>query len=191
MLFRRKTPNMLAGIKSFVWPQKGFARGWLYLMLRILRLRSSDYSIAAGIAAGVAVSFTPLIGFHFILAAVLAWGVRGNFIMAMIGTLIGNPWTFPLIWVLIHGVGVWILGTPTPEADVSMLSYEFLMNSPGSVLVSMLLGGAVTGVIAGIIVFALAYSYAGKLREKMTAIKTARMRRKAQTASAFESNQND
>ncbi len=189
MLFRRKTPNVLAGVKSFIWPQKGFIRGWIYLAMRILRLRSSDYSLAAGIASGVAVSFTPLIGFHFILAALLAWLVRGNLIMAMIGTIVGNPWTFPLIWVLIHSVGVSLLGNPSTETDVSMLSYEFLMNSPGSVLVSMLLGGLVTGSVLGIIVFALAYSYAGKIREKMVAIKINRMRRKVKKAKSMESDE--
>ena len=70
MLFRRKKPSMFSGVASFFWPQKGFMRGWIYLMLRILRIRSSDYSLAAGIASGVAVSFTPLIGFHFVLAGV-------------------------------------------------------------------------------------------------------------------------
>ena len=148
-------------------------------MLRILRIRSSDYSLAAGIASGVAVSFTPLIGFHLILAGVLAWLVRGNMVMAMIGTIVGNPWTFPLIWVLIHTIGVWILGAPSSQADVSMLSYELLMDSPGSVLVSMLLGGLVVGSITGLIVFALGYSYAGKIRDKLTSIKMRRIRRKS------------
>ena len=178
MLFRRKKPTVFSGVASFFWPQKGFVRGWIYLMLRILRIRSSDYSLAAGIASGVAVSFTPLIGFHFVLAGVLAWLVRGNMLMAMIGTVVGNPWTFPLIWVVIHSVGIWILGTPTTETDVSMLSYEILMESPGSVLVSMMLGGLVTGSITGLIVFALSYSYAGKIKAKLNQIKASRLRRK-------------
>lgn len=169
---------MFSGVASFFWPQKGFMRGWIYLMLRILRIRSSDYSLAAGIASGVAVSFTPLIGFHFVLAGVLAWLVRGNMLMAMIGTVVGNPWTFPLIWVVIHSVGIWILGTPTTDTDVSMLSYEILMESPGSVLVSMMLGGLVTGSITGLIVFALSYSYAGKIKAKLNQIKASRLRRK-------------
>ena len=180
MLFRRKNPSIFSGLASFFWPQKGFIRGWIYLMMRILRIRSSDYSLAAGIASGVAVSFTPLIGFHFILAGVLAWLVRGNLVMAMIGTVIGNPWTFPLIWVLIHSVGVSMLGAPSSETDVSVLSYELLMDSPGSVLVSMLLGGVVVGSISGLIVFALGYSYAGKIRAKLNEIKMKRLRRKAE-----------
>ena len=174
MLFRRKKQNSLASIASFFWPQKGFIRGWMYLVLRILRLRSSDYSLAAGLASGVAVSFTPLIGFHFFMAAAVAWMLRGNIIMAMIGTLVGNPWTFPLIWVLIHSVGVSILGYSQSEADVSMLSHEFLMQSPGPVLVSMLLGGLIMGLTSGLLVFVFFYRYAGKIREKLNAIKSNR-----------------
>jgi len=91
MLFRRRSSNRWARLQAFFWPEKGFWRGWIYLLFRILRLRSSDYSLSAGFACGVFASFTPLIGAHFFLAAALAWAIRGNIIMSMIGTAIGNP----------------------------------------------------------------------------------------------------
>lgn len=181
MLFRRKRQAILTRIANFFWPQKGFARGWLYLMLRILRLRSSDYALAAGVASGVAVSFTPLFGFHFVLAVMLAWLVRGNLIMAMIGTSIGNPWTFPFILVLIHSVGVYFFGLAETEADLSVLSCENLMESPGSALVSIftvlrasLLGGLIIGSLAGLLVFTIVYRYAGRIRAKFIAISAKR-----------------
>ena len=177
MLFRRRDRNVTASLLAFFWPKKGVMRGWIYLMMRILRLRSSDYSLSAGFAAGVAVSFTPLIGFHFILGIGLAWLIRGNMIMSMIGTAIGNPWTFPFIWVLIYAVGSSVLGHVPSETDVSVLSYELLLNSPGEVLVSMLAGGAIMGIIAGLISFALAYSFSGRIRQKLITIKTNRLRK--------------
>ena len=42
----------------------------------------------------------------------------------------------------------------------------------------MLLGGLVTGSIIGLIVFALSYSYAGKIKAKLNQIKASRLRRK-------------
>ncbi len=177
MLFRRRDTKSLDRFWAFIWPRKGFIRGWLYLLMRILRLRSSDYSLAAGFAVGIAVSFTPLIGLHILLAIALAWLVRGNMIMAMIGTAAGNPWTFPLIWALIYTAGNYILSADGNNADVTMLSYELLLNSPGQVLISMLAGGALIGGILGIISFIMAYLFAGKIKRSLMKIKRQRLRR--------------
>ena len=35
----------------------------------------------------------------------LAWILRGSMAAAIIGTLFGNPWTFPFIWYLSYEVG--------------------------------------------------------------------------------------
>jgi len=53
--------------------------------------------IARGIAAGTFVSFTPLFGFHFILAALISRMLRGNIMAGLLGTFFGNPLTFPFI----------------------------------------------------------------------------------------------
>ncbi len=70
----------------------------------------SDYSIAAGFASGAAVSVTPFIGLHFLMGFALAWLVRANLLASAIGTIVGNPWTFPLIFALTARLGRWILG---------------------------------------------------------------------------------
>jgi hypothetical protein len=35
---------------------------------------------------------------HFVLSALLAYIARANIIASAIGTVVGNPWTFPFIW---------------------------------------------------------------------------------------------
>jgi len=187
MLFRRRNRNLMASIQAFIWPRKGVMRGWIYLMLRILRIRSTNYSLAAGFAAGVAVSFTPLIGFHFILGIGLAWIIRGNMILSMIGTVVGNPWTFPLIWVLIYAVGSQILGRTPTEADVTALSYNFLLNSPGEVLVSMLVGGLAIGSVFGLASFALIYLFADRIRRYLLSVKHQRLRKMVLKRASHES----
>ena len=42
-----------------------------YYKLRLARLPGSNYAISSGFACGAMVSFTPLLGFHFILAIIL------------------------------------------------------------------------------------------------------------------------
>ena len=69
-----------------------------YYKLRLARLPDSNYAISSGFACGAMVSFTPLLGLHFVLAVVFAYLIRGNFIAALIGTVVGNPLTFPFIW---------------------------------------------------------------------------------------------
>ena len=71
------------------------------VLIRLKRLQGTPYSIATGFACGVAISFTPFIGFHMILAALTAWLIRGNIIASAIGTIVGNPWTFPFIWLAV------------------------------------------------------------------------------------------
>lgn len=106
MLFRRRDrPAVGERIRIFFVPRRNYARSFKYFGKRVLRLTGSPHSVAAGVAAGVAASCTPFIGFHFVLAFVLAFLVRGNMIAAALGTAVGNPLTFPFIWVLTFNIG--------------------------------------------------------------------------------------
>lgn len=80
------------------------------ILIRLKKLKGTPYSVAAGFACGVAVSFTPFVGFHMILAAISASVLRGNIISSQIGTLIGNPWTFPFIWAAVLYTGSFLSG---------------------------------------------------------------------------------
>ena len=79
-------------------------------LVKIIKLKGTNSSIAAGVACGVAISFTPFVGLHLVLGFVTAWIVRGNLLASAIGTAIGNPWTFPFIWLSILYTGKKILG---------------------------------------------------------------------------------
>lgn len=89
-----------------------------YLWHRVLRLHGTPYSIAAGIACGAAVSFTPIIGGHFVLAALVAWLIGGNIVASLIGTAVGNPWTFPFIWLWTFKLGSGMIGRPAAGVAV-------------------------------------------------------------------------
>lgn len=91
------------------------------IVIKLKHLGGTPYSIAAGFACGVAISFTPFIGFHLILAAVTAWLLRGNVVSSAIGTLIGNPWTFPFIWIAVLMTGHFFLGQTDLSANVDFL----------------------------------------------------------------------
>lgn len=76
---------------------------------KLKSLRGSNKSIAEGVATGAAVSFTPFVGFHLLLSLILAKATKQNGVAAALGTIIGNPWTFPFIWYADLRLGEFIL----------------------------------------------------------------------------------
>ena len=108
MFDRRHKPGIRAKILGFFWPAAGFHRAGKYLLHRLSRLPGTPYALAGGFACGAAASFTPFVGFHFILAALLAWLIRADILASAIGTAVGNPWTFPFIWAWLYSLGNWM-----------------------------------------------------------------------------------
>src|SRR5690606_11138376 len=126
-MFRRRTKvSRLRQLADFFWPSIGFRRSSKYVGYRLARLKGSPYSLAAGFACGAAVSFTPLIGLHFILAGVSAWILRASILASALGTAVGNPWTFPFIWTMLYKLGRWMQGVdPDQRAypDASLTTF--------------------------------------------------------------------
>ncbi|RMD87273.1 MAG: DUF2062 domain-containing protein [Alphaproteobacteria bacterium] len=157
MLFRRRIPlRWWQRVRNALWPTSGWRRSGKYLWRRLARLRDSPHGIAAGVASGIAISFTPFMGFHLIGAMGLALVTRGNVIAAWIGTLVGNPWTFPFIWLLIHRVGTWILGLP-PTAEAERLSIDLLVAHPAVMIESLLWPMSVGGVTLAVLTWFASY----------------------------------
>ncbi len=110
MFKRRESIGWMRKVRNLFWPEIGFQRAARYISYKVNRIAGSPHAIALGFAAGTFASFTPLVGFHFVLAALLAWAIGGNVLASAIGTSVGNPLTFPFIWFVTHNTGSWILG---------------------------------------------------------------------------------
>ncbi len=104
---------------SWVWPRGGMVRAGRYLLRRMQRIPGTPHRLAIGFSCGAALSMTPFIGLHGVGAIVLSWALGGSWVTALIGTAIGNPWTFPLIWIVIYQTGA-ILVPGVAAADLSM-----------------------------------------------------------------------
>lgn len=112
-MFKRSKPRTYGQLASeFLYPPGGFRRSTTYLWYRLRRLPDQPHRIARGMAAGVFLSFTPLHGFHFIVAALVSLAIRGNVLAAFVGTFAGNPLTTPFIALGAVGLGRTILGMP-------------------------------------------------------------------------------
>ena len=161
MFGRRNKVSWDKRLREFVWPRSGWRRSTEYLRHRVFRLPGTPYAIAAGFACGAAVSFTPFVGFHFVLAALLAWLLRASIVASAVGTAVGNPWTFPFIWVWIYELGTWMgVGGATAVgkqdftglfADIlhALLRFDmvFLFETAWPIMLPMLAGSVPTAIV--------------------------------------------
>ncbi len=147
-MFGRRNPLPIHHwVQSFVWPKAGWGRASRYIAHRVRRLPGTPYRIAAGFACGAAVSFTPFIGLHFVFAALLALLLRGNVVASAIGTAVGNPWTFPFIWVWTFALGQWLIGAEAASDLPVTLSLSYIFERPLDVLWPMTLGALPTALV--------------------------------------------
>lgn len=141
--------------------------------------------ISLGLAAGAFSSFTPFVGFHFIIGGLVALIIGGNILASALGTCVGNPVTFPFIWLATFNLGGFLLGydhrdainLALPEGAFWMLFqnpigfFEAFGNSIGPVLWPMMLGSLPLGLITAVIVYFASYpaveSYQHRRRERM------------------------
>lgn len=178
MLFdRRVKPTLTQQVRNLFWPRSGFRRTGRYIAHRVRRIPGTPYAIAAGFACGAAISMTPFPGFHFILSGLLAWMLRGSIVASAIGTVVGNPWTFPFIWLWIFELGDWILGTSSAltPGDITM---SFLWHHPWELLMPMLIGSIPTALVTW-------FSFFLPIRRMVASYQLHRRHRLAQAASAY------
>ncbi|WP_417684293.1 DUF2062 domain-containing protein [Roseibium sp.] len=160
MLFRRRhSPTRIERLRVAVWPRHSWVRSTRYYGKRVLRLTATPHAIAIGFAAGAFASFTPLIGFHFLISFALAYVIGGNLIAAALGTSVGNPLTFPFIWASTFKIGSWILyeRPAVPHHDLHEQFQERLLTKSLDVLLPMLKPMLVGALPLGLIVGTISY----------------------------------
>lgn len=148
-MFKRRQPlTKLQLLKEMFWPTMGWRRMAKFLTYRITRLSDSTHKIARGLATGASVSFSPLVGSHFIQAGLIAYVINGNLLASLIGTFMGNPWTFPLMWYASYVLGVELfhLGGFTdlgemPEHFGFSVMWNMIQDDPLRLFLPWLIGG--------------------------------------------------
>ncbi|AQS41937.1 MAG: Hypothetical protein BHV28_12520 [Candidatus Tokpelaia hoelldobleri] len=179
MLFRRKkTPDLWERVRIWLWPRRSFARSLRYLGKRILRMQASPHAIALGLAIGIFAAFTPLYGFHIILAMVIAWLFSGSVASAAIGTMIANPLTIPLIFSATYALGRTIAGIgadvePLPFDEFFVLFVDHDFTRLWDALLQLLIGSAVLGGVVAALSYVLAFKATRRFRNRRAARRAA------------------
>ena len=183
MLFRRRSkPSLVERLKESFWPRAGWPRALRYFGKRILRLSGSPHTIAIGFAAGVFVAWSPLFGFHYLLAIACAFIVRGNVLAAVLSTTLGNPLTLPAMWALAYKVGELILGAHHLRRMPLQLSEGLPHKSFAAlwpIVKPIFLGsiplGLASGLVSYFIVRAAVQAYQNSRRERLEARRLSRL----------------
>jgi hypothetical protein len=130
MLFKRKNKQSLwSKTREIVWPRAGWSRTFRYVRHRVLRLPHSTRDIAMGLAAGCVVSWTPTWGIQILQCLVFCKITRANFLASVIGTLFGNPWTFPILIWISYIVGAFFLEVTGLEDYFMFLSSDTVVHA--------------------------------------------------------------
>jgi hypothetical protein len=168
MLFRRRErPGLWGRFRLWLWPRVSWRRSSIYYAKRILRLSGTPYAIALGTAIGVSASFTPFLGFHLIITLAVAWLVGANMIAGAIGTAVGNPLTFPLIWASTYEIGYLLMQGASRAAparlehDLTHKSFEQLL----PLLKPMVVGSIPLGLVAASITYLIMYKAVSAYQE--------------------------
>lgn len=155
-MFKRATPlSPLQHLKEIFWPTMGYWRALKYSCIRVIRLSDTNHKIAGGLATGVGISFTPIVGTHFIQAGIISYITRTNLMASLVGTFAGNPWTFPFMWWAAISFGSFLfglVGLPTSTALPDEMSFSIfwglLTHEPLRIFLPWMLGGYLLGILS-------------------------------------------
>ncbi|KZR73569.1 DUF2062 domain-containing protein [Prochlorococcus marinus] len=112
---------------------------------------------ARGVAAGVFSGCFPFFGLQTLLGVALASVLRGNHVLAAIGTWISNPITYlPLYWFN-YQVGSSLLGQGQNDLDLTRLNGQDLWTQGWAFSTRLLLGSSLVGAIASLFTSCVVY----------------------------------
>jgi uncharacterized protein len=109
-------------------------RRWLHEhSLKLLAIRDTPEAIAGGVAIGIYIGFTPLIGLKTALTILFAWLTRSNILAAVIASAAHDIlWpVMPVIFAAEYDVGYWLLSHPhhfPPSITKAHLDFHALRN---------------------------------------------------------------
>ncbi|MEN6386662.1 MAG: DUF2062 domain-containing protein [Phycisphaerales bacterium] len=90
-----------------------------YFEYKILHIDDSPHKIALGLAIGLFMAWSPLMGLHIILAVALSFLLRANKFSAFVSVWVSNVFTFFIIYYPSYLLGRFILSFFAPAGRLS------------------------------------------------------------------------
>lgn len=158
MIFaRRHKETLFSKIRNLIWPKMGWKRTVIYYKHRVLRIPHSTHDIALGMASGCVISWTPTFPFQILQCFIFCKIVRANFPAALLGTLFGNPWTFPILFTIAYHVGHFIFELTGLGDLLDILIGDTLLFKENGFGMEKFLPTLVGGYVMAIVTFPVCY----------------------------------
>ena len=144
MFKRRERRSVFRFFYEVIFSLKGISRAIGYVGIRLKRIPDTPHKISLGMSCGIFASFTPLFGLHFLIAGLLSYVFRANVLASLIGTFVGNPFTFPFIWIFIYKVGNIFFKN---DQNFSLeLTFQSLFDQGYDILIPMMIGSLIVSI---------------------------------------------
>jgi len=126
---------------------------------QVLSVNEPPHKVAQAFAMGIFIGMSPLLGLHTILGIVLAWQLRLNKLVTLIGVYVTNPWTIVPIYTFGTWFGAKILGVSNiiPPMDWSHMTCKVLFNEFKHLLMPFIVGSTLIGFFSAILGYILIY----------------------------------
>lgn len=148
------TPRSSKGDRKFKHPNSKWRRRIKYFYWRLVRLQGHPEELARGLACGVFAGLFPFFGSQTLLALLLAFIVRGNKILAVVGPWISNPFTSIPIYAFNFHIGKWLLNDST-LTELELRSWEDIKELGLEIIWPLFVGCIAVGTICAILSYFL------------------------------------
>jgi uncharacterized protein len=134
---------------------------------RLIRIRGTPHEIAMGMALGLYIGMTPLMGVHIVVAVFFAMLLKWNKLAAAIGVWVTNPVTALPIYGINYVVGAHVTGVTRPlrlgEPGFSRI-VDIFIKAP-EIFWTLLVGGMITGLPLAILGYYFTYGAVSRYQE--------------------------
>jgi len=121
-----------------------------FLYYKLILERESPARIARGVAIGVFMSVSPLLGIHTVIIIILSYLLKGSKTAGILGSFLCNPITLPLILFIDYEVGIFICKIFSLDYSQMLLSdfKEFdLIDEGMEIFVPAMIGSLFVGIL--------------------------------------------
>ncbi len=134
---------------------------------QILSVRESPEKIAAAFAVGVFIGMSPLLGIHTVLGIAVAWILKLNRLVTLVGVFVTNPWTIVPIYTFGTWLGIKMLRTELiiPAIDWSNLTLKVLLSDFKPFIAPFFVGSTALGLVSAVLSYFLIYQTVKRNRE--------------------------
>jgi uncharacterized protein len=120
---------------------------------QIISVKESPHRIASSFAIGIFIGMSPLLGLHTIMGIAVAWIMRLNKFITLVGVFVTNPWTI----VPIYSFGIWLgaklmhIDKIIPEIEWSHMTFSVFIKDFGHLLLPFIVGSTAFALVSAII----------------------------------------